>query len=289
MACDSPILVRSRDRDVPVPCGRCPPCKKRRVDSWVFRLQQEEKVSATARFVTLTYDTAHVPISDNGFMTLRKSDFQDYMKRLRKLCPDSRVRYFAVGEYGSNNKRPHFHAILFDVPNDRMFFDAWALNGVNLGTIHVGQVTGDSIAYCMKYIDKPGGNPLFPGWRAFVGRDDRVKEFSLMSKGLGKNFVTPAMKRYYKADISRVYCVKDGDYKIAMPRYYRDMIFDEDELAYQQVLANQSSIDRNLDLMSEYTRLYGDVEGYTFNQFVESRRKARYSSFYSKMQKQRLL
>jgi len=107
--CDSPffVLPKAAVEKVPVPCGRCPPCKLRRVNGWVFRMLEEEKVSSSSHFVTLTYDTSTVPISDNGFMTLRKRDFQLFMKRLRKLCLDAKLKDYAVGEYGTNYKRPH--------------------------------------------------------------------------------------------------------------------------------------------------------------------------------------
>lgn len=156
MACDSPFFVTPKGRfsAVPVPCGRCPPCKQRRVNSWVFRLMQEEKRSSSAYFVTLTYDTRFVPISDNGFMTLRKKDYQDFMKRLRKLSPHVSIKYYAAGEYGSKFNRPHYHAIMFNVPDIELFAKAWSLDGIQLGAVHVGSVTGDSIAYTMKYIAK---------------------------------------------------------------------------------------------------------------------------------------
>ena len=60
-------------------------------------------------------------------------------------------------------------------------------------------------------------------------RDDRKKEFSLMSKGLGKNYITPQTIRYHKNHLDRLYLVNKGGNKIAMPKYYRDKIFDQTE------------------------------------------------------------
>ena len=48
---------------VPVPCGRCPECLKRRASMWSFRLRKEEERSANALFITLTYAPEHVPLS----------------------------------------------------------------------------------------------------------------------------------------------------------------------------------------------------------------------------------
>lgn len=184
MICDTPfwVLPKAAFDKVPVPCGRCPPCKHRRVNSWVFRLEREADTSTSAHFVTITYDTFSVPISENGFMTLKKEDIQNFFKRLRKLT-DEKIKYYVVGEYGTQNKRPHYHAIIFNVSDTALYSKAWTLDGRQLGTIHVGKVQSDSIAYTLKYIDKQS-------FKKNHNRDDRLPEFPLMSKKLGENFLS---------------------------------------------------------------------------------------------------
>lgn len=282
MNCDSPfyVLPKAAVHKVPVPCGRCPPCKLRRINGWVFRMLQELKRSSTAYFITLTYDTRYVPISPNGFMTLRKKDVQDYMKRLRKLCPQSKLKYYFVGEYGGKTGRPHYHAVIFNVPSQQYIFDAWALNGINFGSAHIGQVTTDSIAYCMKYIDKLTEKKKH-------GRDDRVSEFSLMSKGLGSNYLSQETKDYHTADLTRMYITKEGGHKIAMPRYYKTKIFTEEQQK-QQMRIVQTMEDLNEVKQIELFRSiypYGTEEDY-YN-WVESQKYGRYNKHYSQ-QKQRL-
>lgn len=276
MRCDSPfhVYVKARPDAVPVPCGRCPPCKQRRVNSWVFRLLQEDKVSLSAYFVTLTYDGDHVPLSDNGFLTLKKSDFQNFMKRLRKLCGQAKLKYYAVGEYGSNNKRPHYHAIIFNVPDEALFAQAWMLDGKQLGGVHVGSVTGDSIAYTMKYLDKPN-------FAKRHARDDREPEFPLMSKGLGASYLTPEMVKYHRADFTRLFATKEGGYKIALPKYYRNAIFSEQERKYQSILVDQIVKDaERLDRLRFNGADYDAAKG--------AERYARHQKFYSRLKKRNL-
>ena len=62
-------------------------------------------------FITLTYDDEHLPADGS----LRKSDFQKFMKRLRKEYCERRISYFMCGEYGEENHRPHYHAVFFGV------------------------------------------------------------------------------------------------------------------------------------------------------------------------------
>lgn len=58
--------------------------------------------------MTLTYDDDNCPLS------LDKTALQKFWKRFRKLV-DVPIRYFACGEYGSLNWRPHYHALVLDL------------------------------------------------------------------------------------------------------------------------------------------------------------------------------
>ena len=275
MPCDSPYYVlpyKGATEKIPVPCGRCPPCKKTRVDQWVFRLMQEERVSSSAHFVTLTYDTRFVPISENGFLTLRKSDVQKYWKRLRKLVPGDNVKYYVAGEYGSKNNRPHYHAIVFNVPDEKLFFDAWSVDGVAIGNVHVGKVTNDSVAYTMKYIDKSN-------FRTKHSRDDRQPEFSLMSKGLGSSYLTNEVKRYHKRNLGVMYVTKLSGHKCPMPRYYRKKLFTESELK-QQVLFIQSAVEKSEAADRHYWQV-NFSKHMTYEEYIDSCRQGRYSRFYA--------
>lgn len=44
---------------------------------------------------------------------LHLEHLQKFFKRLRKKFGEG-IRYFACGEYGSKNGRPHYHALLFN-------------------------------------------------------------------------------------------------------------------------------------------------------------------------------
>lgn len=199
---------------------------------------QEGRFSSSAFFITLTYDTRHVPLSKNNFMTLDKGHIQAFMKRLRKAhSPEDTgnrsLKYYLAGEYGGDTMRPHYHMILFNAKIEKIN-DAW-----KMGHIHYGDVTGASIGYTLKYMCKPSKIPLHRN-------DDRLPEFSLMSKGLGEKYITPAMMKWHKADLTnRMYCnIEDGK-KIAMPRYYKNKIYHETEqwaIAFFAKIKNEEMI-----------------------------------------------
>lgn len=142
--------VLEADAVVQLPCGQCLGCRLDYAREWADRLLMELQYhdQSNCYFVTLTYDPAHIDhlLSDQGFASLCKKDLQDFMKRLRRkvnLCyhydddgqpilyqrglnkglpklfydeTKNKVRFYACGEYGSEDKthRPHFHLILFD-------------------------------------------------------------------------------------------------------------------------------------------------------------------------------
>lgn len=232
MACVKPYFVTTGGRTFPVPCNQCFQCKIRRVNEWVFRIRwEEENNSVSSYFVTLTYNTQHVPLTPHGFMTLHKPDVQKFFKRLRKLHSPTLppIKYFLCGEYGGVTSRPHYHAIILNVSHPDLFGDAWSLHGSPIGTVHIGQVSGDSIAYTLKYMDKE--NMWSRKYRH--ARDDRQKEFQLQSQGLGKGYVTPITKDYHTSSLDRNYIMKPGGHRVSLPRYYRNMIYTDDEKEQQ--------------------------------------------------------
>lgn len=194
-----------------VPCGKCPDCRMQRAKGWIFRLQQQEKVQHNSLFLTLTLAPENVLMTHNGFMTLHKPHYQNFMKRLRKNTGRKTIKYYACGEYGSTTMRPHYHAIIFDCTHAEVE-KAWGL-----GNIFVGTTTSDSIAYVTKYMCKIGRIPLFE-------TDDRTPEFSLMSKNMGLNYLTPQVIKWHEENQAS-YLVHPGGYKSSLPRYYRDKIF----------------------------------------------------------------
>lgn len=247
--CISPIYLKKEA--INVPCGRCQPCKLRRISAWSFRLNKEAERSDSAFFLTLTYDNDHIPISKNGFMTLHKDQritkkgkkvywnhLQTFFKLLRyhNGKTDKPIKYYAVGEYGGETHRPHYHIIIFNCKLSTLIGQKLAtqhkygtilLNGETpynckswqCGHITVGEFTEGSVGYTLKYICKDPQVGKF-------SRDDRVPEYSLMSKKLGENYLTDNMKRYHLNDLeNRLYCTTNEGIKLSMPRYFKDKIY----------------------------------------------------------------
>lgn len=108
MLCKKPYQVDSYRA---VGCGQCLPCRINRRRVWAHRIMLESYAHGQNSFVTLTYSDDHLP---NGG-TLAPEDLKNWFKRIRKAVAPAKIRYFAVGEYGDETWRPHYHVALFGV------------------------------------------------------------------------------------------------------------------------------------------------------------------------------
>jgi hypothetical protein len=272
--CITPFHVKDKftGEYIPVPCSKCPPCKKRRTSGWSFRLVKEGERSLSALFVTLTYNTEVVPITENGFMNLDKADVQKFMKRLRKLSKQ-KLKYYVCGEYGTKRMRPHYHLIIFNADKEKVE-QAWTLDRRPLGQIYIGDVNEASIGYTLKYMTKKGKIPMHHN-------DDRQKEFSLMSKGIGSNYLTENMVKWHKNNIEeRMFCNIKGNKKIAMPRYYKDKIYtDFDKIRISNHIKNLSEDEENKlinELGEDYSKIMVERHINSFNKMHKNAEKNRF-------------
>lgn len=215
-----------------VPCGKCPSCLKRRQSGWIFRLDQEMRRSSSSAFLTLTYDQKNLPWSLNGLPTLDKEHHKLFMKRLRRTIERNfsyemgqrKIKYYSCGEYGSSTLRPHYHSIIFNLP--KSYFEAPQLltRDWQYGNTMMSPCTPGRIGYVTKYINKT----VYTDGRLHQ-EDDRQKEFSLMSNGLGSNWLTPDRIKWYQDNPTAYITLPNGE-KGIMPRYYRDKLYQDKHL-----------------------------------------------------------
>lgn len=209
--CLKPTEVWPKNKRLLVPCGKCLACLSNKRNDWAFRLEQEYKASKEAHFVTLTYDRKNLKKVD---YELSKRDLQLYIKRVRKLQPDRKIRYYAVGEYGTQTGRPHYHLLIFN-SDEKIIRSSWSDDGRSKGIVHVGKVSSASVRYCLKYMVQP--------------IDKKKKPFSLMSRGygLGAHYLTDEMVEWHRSG-DKNYIQVNGIIG-RLPRYYKDKIWYDKE------------------------------------------------------------
>ena len=240
-----------------LPCGQCIGCRLERSRQWAMRCLHESSLYDQNSFITLTYDESNLP--EGG--TLVYSDFQKFLKRLRKRVGVP-VRFYMGGEYGEMHQRPHYHACLFgyDFP-DRVFFKK-SQSGDKLytsklleslwphGNHLIGDVTFESAAYIARYcVQKVTGDAAVDHYRV-VTEDgeviDRVPEFNHMSlkPGIGSLWLEK-----FKSDVyPRDYVVIRG-VKTKPPKYY-DRLFEKwDAGEFSEIVASRELDMANLRLL----------------------------------------
>ena len=229
---------KSRSR-VPfqLPCGRCIGCRMEKARQWGIRCLHEKKMWRDNCYVTLTYQDKFLP--PGGSLSLR--DVQLFMKRLRKWRNSSKedpVRFFLGGEYGEENKRPHYHALLFNVgfPDLRRIgankrgeslytsetlSGLWSVDGEPLGHVSVGEVTFDSAVYCAKYsMKKVTGDAAASHYEVYDQYGEvhvRRPEFAVMSRrpGIGAGYYAK-----YGEEIRNLDSVVVAGREVRPPRFY---------------------------------------------------------------------
>lgn len=205
-----------------ISCGQCIGCRLDWAGDWAARCEKEAKLYEHNRFITLTYDDAHLPIGGGDRSTLVKRDYQLFMKRLRKAYPTNAIRFFAVGEYGEVNQRAHFHALLFNhhFPDERLWkpskrFPLYLSQHLQElwghGFTSVGSVSFQSAAYVARYVIKK-----LTGKRSDYL--DRERPFVLMSRRPG---IGSAWFEKYKDEIYPKGELVVGEGKLRRtPRYF---------------------------------------------------------------------
>lgn len=253
---DEQFKQRHQEELIRIPCGKCIGCRLSYARQWADRCMLELQYHDSAYFLTLTYNDEHVPTHyfldpetgvEQPSLSLEKSDFQLFMKRLRRACPDDKIRFFACGEYGPNTFRPHYHAILFGLHLSDLYLKkqttdgfcyygsplveaAWSLRPFGnhsplldrIGDIMLTDVTWETCNYVARYIVK---KQLGPDGNDFYDTFQLEPPFTLMSRmpGIGRQYYEdhPDLHDYDSFSIP----TPTGGRRIRPPRYY-DKLYD---------------------------------------------------------------
>lgn len=217
-------------------------------------------------FITLTYNNDYLP--PDGSLSypkydLRKnkhgdwkktqiesSDFQKFMKKLRKKFHPTQIRFFHAGEYGERLGRPHYHAILFGFD----FGDKWKwrknFEGDQIyrseilesiwykGFSEIGDVTLKSAAYVARYVTKKINGDLATEHYCEVDHEtgeilaEKKPEYCTMSRrpGIAKNWFDK-----YKDDLYPKDSIHHNGERYTVPKYYDSLYELEDPKALQGI------------------------------------------------------
>ncbi|AXH77260.1 MAG: replication initiator protein [Microviridae sp.] len=222
---------RNKSTGIPlkVPCGQCFGCRIDYSRMWAARLVHESRLHEQNMFVTLTYDPDCLPTGG----TLVKRHLQLFFKTLRFAIRPRRIRYYACGEYGEQNLRPHYHIILFGhwfadakllrEDGGHRFYTSDALAAHwGRGLSEFGHVTPETCAYTARYVTKKvTGDKAAEHYERVNPITGElygvIPEFAVMSRrpGIARDFYDR-----YRSDIYPDDFVILNGHRSKVPRYY---------------------------------------------------------------------
>lgn len=195
-------------------------------------------------FITLTYNDEHLPPGGS----LVKADFQNFMKRLRKVHSPNRLSYYMCGEYGENFSRPHYHAILFgiDFPDkiphskneqgDQLYHSPTLEKIWGLGFAYIGGVNFQTAAYVSRYVMKKiNGEQAKTHYEKFDVETGEIfnlqPEYSTMSTNpaIGKSWFEKYRSDVFPSD-EIIYAGKQHP----VPKYYTKLLAADNAKAAQK-------------------------------------------------------
>ena len=233
---------------ISVPCGNCIGCRLEYSRQWANRCMLEAKGYTDNYFVTLTYSEEFLTYNQKNNMslpTLVRSDLTKFLKRLReyysRVFNHTGVRFFASGEYGDKNARPHYHVLFFNLPiNDleykfcrggyKYYTSATLSKLWPKGIIIIGSLTWETCAYVARYVLKKRKGKSA---EKYYNDLNIIPEYSVMSRkpGIGYDYY-----KIHKDDIYSTDSITDGfKFPIKPPKFFDKKFAIEDLDSFEKL------------------------------------------------------
>lgn len=212
MSCINPIginvISEGRRKNIEVSCGHCLNCMIKKQSQIEFLAKKEllenYKKGFSAAFCTLTYDDSHIPYNDNGFVTLRRKDVQNFLKNMRRQLEyyniPKKFKVLYCGEYGDGSHsttntgvstcRPHYHIVFIGLSPEEV--KAYTRKLWKNGLCDVGPLGAGGIRYLCKYMTKSTQDKDVKELRKIA---DVQPPFFYHSIGLGKEWIESHLQK----------------------------------------------------------------------------------------------
>jgi hypothetical protein len=210
-------------------CRKCLPCRLNQAREKAVRATHEAKMYEDNMFLTLTYDEENLKSKK-----LQYIDFQLFMKSLRefrvrgitdpKIKKNLKISYMVTGEYGEINKRPHWHALIFNYRPPDAEYKYSTDHGEKVytskiidklwkkGSSEFGSLTMDSANYVCRYSAKK-----------LVHGKDEDHDYHPIHKTSSKHGIgKPWIEKYWQHTFENGFVVLPNGQITKIPRYYVD-------------------------------------------------------------------
>jgi len=220
-----PVMKDPRIMWTPIGCQRCKECYKKKANEWRVRLKEEikNKDNGKAYFITLTMNTESLKELNEKVDKKYKGYERDnaiatkairlWTERWRKQFGRT-IRHWIITELGDGTtEHLHMHGIIWTKKDFENIRSTWKYGFVYPREYQVKKnyVNSKTINYIIKYVTKLDRKHIY------------YKSIVLTSNGIGNNYKKPIQ------DIrDDKYRTEQGS-KIALPIYYRNKMYTEEE------------------------------------------------------------
>ena len=251
-----------------------------------------------AWFLTLTYDNENVPYRmtwDEGTgevlvenYSLNYEDMKAFWKRLRRYLEyheldKGKLMYFQCGEYGGKTHRPHYHAIVYDLPiekddmkeykrrNGAIYYNVdWITKIWGKGHVVIAPAEWKAMAYTARYTTKK-----------VYGKEGKkfYEEMGILPEKCNMSLKPAIGEQYYYEHAAEIYerdkiQLKNG--RICKPPRYFDKLFDlEHSNAKPLTESEMESIEETIE----------KAESSELKAIKRERRRKANDAFFAKLQK----
>lgn len=233
-----PEPIDKRVMTVPIGCGYCMECMKKKANNWKVRLLEDIKTNTNGKFITLTFSNESYTELANEINKKRKDKIKGYtldneiatiatrrfLERWRKHNKKS-VRHWLISELGQKNtEHLHLHGIIWCDKIEEIE-KRWTYGYVWKGKKHrntgeiINYVNEKTIGYITKYVTKVD----------FIHK--YYKPVILCSPGIGNNYINTHnfIKNLYNGkETKETYTFRNG-FKSSLPIYFRNKAYTEEE------------------------------------------------------------
>lgn len=292
---------------VPIGCGRCKQCRDQRARQWQVRLLEDIKDNTNGIFVTLTFNTESLIkltwdvrnyIMVDGRRIRFKRQLEGYTLD-NEICKRAvhlfngrwrrkykkAIRHWLVTELGGGEtEHVHIHGIIYTKELIENIQERWEYGFMwpkkNIDGENINYVSERTVNYITKYINKIDFE--HPEYYPKI----------LCSPGIGRGYIKRSEYNNFKyEDTIEGYKTRTG-HMIALPAYYRNKIYTEDEreglwlnqlnkniryIGKEKIKANDI---KGIDQLTNYYREINNQLGYGSNkkdydriQYEQDRRK----------------
>jgi len=243
-----PTISDKRVAVVPIGCGNCIECRKKKAREWQVRLLEDIRHNKNGKFIALTFSNESITklteevrkkeskkikheLSredlleeayelDNKIATLAVRYFTERWRKKYKKT----IRHWLITELGHNGtEHIHMHGIVWTDESMEEVEKIWQYGHVWKGKEVEGQlinyVNENTIAYTVKYVMKIDSDHEY------------YKPKVLTSRGMGAGYmnrVDSQRNKYKEKDTNETYTTRTG-HKVGLPIYWKNKIYTEEE------------------------------------------------------------